>query len=334
MGVSKNNGTPKASTFIGFSIINHPFWSTPIFGNIHIFFRFKAFSHIQTFKLKKRRAKPPQEQKIAFANAGITTGMIVPWPILDRLGGKRGRVHWVHYHGLAGKAGCESVFFLQKLISGIDWIFVQNATAVFMFHCCWLKYHGVSYDWSPTCFQTQWLVHVSFQVSQVFNPTDLAFSRQNTQTSTFSLFFLSPFSVNSNISNFICAKVWMVFGTKNGFFRMIHGFRIPDPTNGQAVWSSLDFLRLGFSYSWSDRVMSFAPHRWRLMSNCGWWNLSPWHVSAAVVLTWRNINIWPRRSWVNVVALRSNPETESRRRSRLFGCSCYFHGGPLQLASG
>ena len=36
MGVSKNNGTPKSSILIGFSIINHPFWDTPIFGNTHI----------------------------------------------------------------------------------------------------------------------------------------------------------------------------------------------------------------------------------------------------------------------------------------------------------
>ena len=36
MGVSKNNGTPKSSILIGFSIINHPFWGTPIFGNTHI----------------------------------------------------------------------------------------------------------------------------------------------------------------------------------------------------------------------------------------------------------------------------------------------------------
>ncbi len=36
MGVSKNNGTPKSSILIGFSIINHPFWGTPIFGNIQI----------------------------------------------------------------------------------------------------------------------------------------------------------------------------------------------------------------------------------------------------------------------------------------------------------
>ena len=38
MGVSKNNGTPKSSISIGFSIINHPFWGTPIFGNTHILY--------------------------------------------------------------------------------------------------------------------------------------------------------------------------------------------------------------------------------------------------------------------------------------------------------
>ena len=35
MDVSENSGTPKnnqkSSMFIGFSIINHPFWDTPIF---------------------------------------------------------------------------------------------------------------------------------------------------------------------------------------------------------------------------------------------------------------------------------------------------------------
>ena len=36
MGVSKNNGTSKSSILIGFSIINHPFWGTPIFGNTHM----------------------------------------------------------------------------------------------------------------------------------------------------------------------------------------------------------------------------------------------------------------------------------------------------------
>ena len=37
MGVSENSGTPKSSILIGFSIINHPFLGTPIFGNTHIY---------------------------------------------------------------------------------------------------------------------------------------------------------------------------------------------------------------------------------------------------------------------------------------------------------
>ena len=36
MGVSKNRGTPKSSILIGFSLINHPLWGSPIFGNTHI----------------------------------------------------------------------------------------------------------------------------------------------------------------------------------------------------------------------------------------------------------------------------------------------------------
>ena len=36
LGVSKNSGTPKSSILIGFSIINHPFWDTTIFGIIQL----------------------------------------------------------------------------------------------------------------------------------------------------------------------------------------------------------------------------------------------------------------------------------------------------------
>ena len=34
--VSENRDTPKSSILIGFSIINHPFWGTPIFGNTYL----------------------------------------------------------------------------------------------------------------------------------------------------------------------------------------------------------------------------------------------------------------------------------------------------------
>ena len=40
MDVSENSGIPKWSILIGFSIINHPFWGTIIFGNTHV-----SFSH-------------------------------------------------------------------------------------------------------------------------------------------------------------------------------------------------------------------------------------------------------------------------------------------------
>ena len=43
MDVSENSATPKSSILIGFSIVNHPFWSTPIFGNTHVQF---SVSHV------------------------------------------------------------------------------------------------------------------------------------------------------------------------------------------------------------------------------------------------------------------------------------------------
>ena len=36
LDVSEKNGTPKSSILVGFSIINHPFWGAPIFGNTHL----------------------------------------------------------------------------------------------------------------------------------------------------------------------------------------------------------------------------------------------------------------------------------------------------------
>ena len=49
LGVSENGGTPKSSILIGFSIINHPFWGTPIFGNTHLFIisKFNKFKHLR-----------------------------------------------------------------------------------------------------------------------------------------------------------------------------------------------------------------------------------------------------------------------------------------------
>ena len=53
LGVSKNRGgPPKSSILRGFSLINHPFWGTPIFRNTHLCRFFLCFSwKIQNFLL-------------------------------------------------------------------------------------------------------------------------------------------------------------------------------------------------------------------------------------------------------------------------------------------
>ena len=59
MGVSKNRDTPKSSILIGFSIINHPFWGAPIFGNTHIFLCFRISNH-QFPQPSEWRTAPPK----------------------------------------------------------------------------------------------------------------------------------------------------------------------------------------------------------------------------------------------------------------------------------
>jgi len=50
MGVSENRGTSKSSHFNRFSIINHPFWGTPIFGNTHIIVQIPILQLLRLFK--------------------------------------------------------------------------------------------------------------------------------------------------------------------------------------------------------------------------------------------------------------------------------------------
>ena len=54
MDVSENRGTSKSSILIGFSIINHPFWGTPIFGNTHM-----VDSSEKRRSLLSQQKKPP-----------------------------------------------------------------------------------------------------------------------------------------------------------------------------------------------------------------------------------------------------------------------------------
>ena len=66
MDVSENSGfPPKSSIFIGFSIINHPFWGTTIFGNTHIL-RNQVFFCVTFFRVgTKDEVKKPRGSAIS-----------------------------------------------------------------------------------------------------------------------------------------------------------------------------------------------------------------------------------------------------------------------------
>ncbi len=59
----KYGKTPKSAILIGFSIINHPFWGTPIFGNTHLFHQEKSSFLSKLFKRKFLYGRKPMSQK-------------------------------------------------------------------------------------------------------------------------------------------------------------------------------------------------------------------------------------------------------------------------------
>ena len=73
MGVSKNSGIPKSSILIGFSIINHPFWGTPIFGNTHINL---PKSHFRSF-YQRKRPDDFQNERVSRWEMGSAQGVTI-----------------------------------------------------------------------------------------------------------------------------------------------------------------------------------------------------------------------------------------------------------------
>ena len=79
LGVSKNNGTPKSSILLGFSIINHPFCGTPIFGPPPPPFLFGTVS--TTYKRKNTL----QFAEVFFARIHFALGiMFVSWVFMSQ----------------------------------------------------------------------------------------------------------------------------------------------------------------------------------------------------------------------------------------------------------
>ena len=78
MDVSENSGTPKSSILVGFSIINHPFWGTTIFGNIHI-----AIPSSPNITMSHQKTHPHVSKNPLIAQVRRNT--CCDWTILDSL---------------------------------------------------------------------------------------------------------------------------------------------------------------------------------------------------------------------------------------------------------
>ena len=77
MDVSENRGTPKSSILKGFSIINHPFWGTPIFGNTQMFWK-KRLVYSRWWQLKYFLKFSPRSlrEMIQIWRAYVSNGLV------------------------------------------------------------------------------------------------------------------------------------------------------------------------------------------------------------------------------------------------------------------
>jgi len=59
LGFSKNNGIPKSSILIGFSIVNHPLWGTPILETSIYFYPHRPPLHVRALPKPQKELKTP-----------------------------------------------------------------------------------------------------------------------------------------------------------------------------------------------------------------------------------------------------------------------------------
>ena len=104
-GFPRNGGTPKSSILIGFSITNHPFWGTTIFGNIHIdiplnFFSLPPKNPPRLHRLQRvgetRKRKPGSFWAKSPGENGETPGEFAPKMINGKI---RGHESWDFFLG-------------------------------------------------------------------------------------------------------------------------------------------------------------------------------------------------------------------------------------------
>ena len=139
MGVSKNKGTPKSSILIRFSIINHPFWGTTIFGNIQMMPKSHRTWANYTFSWFSPSSQCLVTWRPASSNAARTWVLDVFWcgrrkktwhAMLSRLGYSRSLNPPSYWSYSSKSSECLCDIRCNALTGGlITW--------------CWLRWYGV-----------------------------------------------------------------------------------------------------------------------------------------------------------------------------------------------
>ena len=70
---------PKSSILIAFSIINHPFWGTPIFGNTHVFFSVSMLNYQDLINFAKPHGSLGKKANLWITSIAITSLSIIVW---------------------------------------------------------------------------------------------------------------------------------------------------------------------------------------------------------------------------------------------------------------
>ena len=196
MDVSENNGTPKSSILIGFSILNHPFWGTLILGNTYIFVVLSLFLiHLHPFFFNE---EIPQVSNHTFESRYQCQRPIqvhaspawasFPW---DDFPSKFARIF--------SMKNCEKLWWwIFCNILWRDWWWWENVLGQF-YQKCLVPFLVIP---SRTCFEFQALEKNARQIgklrvqnqwqSWIFEP-DTKFLH----TANFSLLFLVPYSLRT-----------------------------------------------------------------------------------------------------------------------------------------
>ena len=118
----KNGGTPKSSVLIGFSIINHPFWGTPIFGNTHLVIWMAFVCRQVVVLLAEKNVSRSEVQRFDFWSCQRPSFWVYKYVPNHWVQGKKTRLFFARLHS---RRNCGWVYYLEIMYTKIhepSWI--------------------------------------------------------------------------------------------------------------------------------------------------------------------------------------------------------------------